>query len=170
MGHRHFSRREVLSSISALSTGGILLPLSGSTLEVTGPLQVRASATSRLPFDQLQIVMDGRVVAEQAAIQQVEARLEREISVERGGWIAARVTSGTKTHAGYTVFAHTSPLYFRIEGTPFRQAEAAGAFIDEIENSIRFIRKVYRFASDADKAVAVGRFEEGRKAFGRLMS
>jgi hypothetical protein len=142
----------------------------GDTLQVKGPLQVKASATSRLSFDQLQIVMDGRIVAEQPAIQQREARLEREISVERGGWIAARVTSETKTHAGYTVFAHTSPLYFRVEGTPFRQAEAAGAFIDEIENSVRFIRKVYRFASEADKAVAVGRFEEGRKAFGKLVS
>ena len=114
--------------------------------------------------------MDGRVVAEQAAIQRRVARREREISVERDGWIAARVTSGTKTHAGYTVFAHTSPLYLRIEDTPFRQAEAAGAFIDEIENSVRFIRKVYRSASEADKAVAMGGFEEGRKAFGRLMS
>jgi hypothetical protein len=140
----------------------------GATLQASERLQVKARALSRLPFDRLQIVRDGVVVAEQAAVNRREAILEREIPVEQGGWIAARVESSAKTHAHFGVFAHSSPVYYRVEGTPSRRAEAAGAFVDEIEQSVRFIRKSYKFASEADKAVALGRFEAARRIYGKL--
>jgi hypothetical protein len=142
----------------------------GSTLPASERLQVKARAISRLPFDRLQIVRDGVVVAEQAAVNRREAMLEREIPVEQGGWIAARVESSAKTHALFGVFAHTSPVYYRLEGTSSRRAEAAGAFVDEIEQSVRFIRKSYKFASEADKAVALGKFEAARRIYGKLTS
>jgi hypothetical protein len=156
-------------------TNGPLLELTvngrapGATLEASRPLQVRARALSRLPFDRLEIVQDGEVVAEQAALRGREAILEREIPVERGGWIAARVASGAKTYAGYGVFAHTSPVYYRVPGTPHRLARAAGAFIDELEASIRYIRENYKFASQADQALALGRFQEGRSVYAKLV-
>jgi hypothetical protein len=56
----------------------------------------------------------------------------------------------------------------RVPGTPHRKAEVAGAFVDEIEESMQFIRKSYRFAKDADRALALGRFEEGRRVFGKV--
>ena len=59
-----------------------------------------------------------------------KAILEREIPVEQGGWIAARVESSAKTHAAFGVFAHTSPVYYRVTNTPFRRAESAGAFLE----------------------------------------
>ena len=141
----------------------------GASLDVNGPLRVSARAISRLPFERLEIVRDGEVVADQTAVGQREASLDREIHVEQGGWIAARVSGNTKTHALTTVFAHTSPVYYRVAGTPFRRAEAAGAFVDEIEESVRFIRKSYKFASQADMAVALGRFERGRSFYAKLI-
>jgi hypothetical protein len=140
----------------------------GATLDTEGPLRVKARAISRFPFDRLEIVQDGEVVAEQPAVEMREAVLEREIKAVRGGWLAARVASKARTHAGYTMFAHSSPVYVRVAGTPSRRAEAAGAFIDEIEESVRFIRKNYRFASDADRAVALGRFEKARQLYVKI--
>ncbi|MBI1790165.1 MAG: carboxypeptidase regulatory-like domain-containing protein [Acidobacteria bacterium] len=140
----------------------------GSTVAAGAVLRVTAQAISRLPFDRLEIVQDGEVVAEQSAVGGREARLEREIPTAHGGWLAARAVSRAKTHALTTVFAHTSPVYLRIEGTPHRRAQDAGAFVDEIEESLRFIRKSYKFASQADLAVAVGRFEQGRRVYGKL--
>lgn len=137
----------------------------GSEVKVGQPLRVRAHAISRIPFERLELVHDGVVVAEQTALRQREAVLEREIPVEQGGWIAVRISGNTKTHAQWRVFAHSSPVYIRMEGAPFRRAEAAGAFIDEIESSVRFIRKHYRFAKQADQALALGRFEAGRQVF-----
>src|SRR5262245_62206442 len=46
MGHRHFSRREVLSSVAALSSGGLLLPLSileGRSADSRAPGVIRGS-------------------------------------------------------------------------------------------------------------------------------
>jgi hypothetical protein len=57
-----------------------------------------------------------------------------------------------------------------VKGTLARRAEAAGSFVDDIEQSIRFIRKNYRFASEADKALALGRFEEGRAFYAKLVA
>jgi len=142
----------------------------GAVVETEEPIHVRARALSRLPFDRLEIVQDGNVVAEQSTVNRREAVFERDLPVERGGWIAARVAGGAKTHANFTVFAHSSPVYLRVPQTPFTRAEAAGAFIDEIGDSMRFVRKVYKFASEADRALAVGRFDAGRKVFAKLAS
>ena len=140
----------------------------GATLQASERLRVKARAISRLPFDRLQIVQDGVVVAEQVAVNRREATLEREIPVEQGGWIAARIESSAKTHAAFGVFAHSSPVYYRVPATPFRRAESAGSFVDEIEASVRYLKKNYKFASEADKAVAMGRFEAARKIYGAL--
>jgi hypothetical protein len=132
-----------------------------------GRLRVTARAVSRIRFDRLDIVQDGHIVADQASYAPrpgvTEARLEREIPVEAGGWIAARVTGGEKTYAGYPAFAHTSPVYLRIHNTRHWRSEARGAFIDEIEESKRLIRKSFKFASDSDRAIAIGRFEEAQR-------
>ncbi len=155
-------------------TNGPLLELSvngsgpGAVLEdldPSKPLRVKAQAVSRLPFDALEIVHEGKVVAEQPAIGGREAKLERELPISRGGWIAARVRSSAKTHANRNVFAHTGPVYLRVPNTPRRRAEAAGAFLDEIEASKRYIRKRYTFASQADMAVALGRFETAQDRY-----
>ncbi len=137
----------------------------GSTVTGDGRLAVRAKAVSRVPFDRVELIHDGEVIAEQSAQGGRLALLEREMMTQRGGWLAARVYSGAKSHGGASVFAHTSPIYCRIAGTAHRRAAAAGAFVDEIEDSMRLIRKSFRFASDADRAVALGRFETGRNAF-----
>jgi hypothetical protein len=138
------------------------------SLEPGSRLRIEGRAWSRIPFDRLELVLDGEVVAEQSARDRSEAKLEVEIPVERGGWIALRTGSDAKTEAGYKVFAHTSALRFRVPGAPFRRSEAAGGFVDDIERSLALIRKLYRFSSEAERAAALGRFQEGRRAYGKI--
>jgi hypothetical protein len=139
----------------------------GDVVNLSGMLEVRVRAVSRVPFDRLELVKDGEVVAEQVSRQGV-ARIEYELNAERGGWIAARVSSRARSHGGARVFAHTGPVYYRVAGAPYRLASAAGAFIDEIENSTRLIGKSFRFSKDADKAEALGRFANGKAVYARL--
>ncbi len=142
----------------------------GSTVTTgKGVVQVRAEGISRIPFDRVEILVDGEIVADQLAVGGRSVKLEREIRVEEGGWIAARLSGAEKTYAGYPVFAHTSPIYLRVPGTGFRKAQAVGAFMDEIERSKRMIRKTFRFESDRQRALAVGKFEEGRLAYAKLL-
>jgi hypothetical protein len=142
----------------------------GHSFETSGMLRISARAVSRVPFERLEVVCNGVVVAEQSAIDQREAKLEREIVTQQSGWVAARVSGATKTRAEYGVFAHTSPVYYKIPGISSRQAGAAGEFVDQIEASMRFVRKNYRFTSQADKALAIGRFEQGRRFYANLVS
>lgn len=142
----------------------------GSTLKGPQVSKVVARAVSVVPFERLEIVQDGTVVAQQTAWNQQEARLEKEIPVKRSGWIAARVGGNTKTGGGYTVFAHSSPVYLDLEGSPPRHAEAAGKFVDQIEESVRYLRKNYRFGSEADKAEALRQYEQGRMYYAKLVA
>lgn len=142
----------------------------GATVQTAaGHVKVVAEVISRIPFERVEIIQDGRVVADQASVRGRAVRLERELEVEEGGWIAARVTGGAKTYAGFTAFAHTSPVYLRVPGTAYRRAEAIGSFIDEIGRSMRAIGKGFQFESDAQRALALGKFEEGRKAFAGML-
>jgi hypothetical protein len=142
----------------------------GSQLTPQGKLKVKASVISRVPFERIEIVLDGRVIADQVSSDGREVRLEREIEVEESGWIAARVSGSAVTYAGYPVFAHTSPIYLRVPDTLSRRAEALGASIDEIDRSMRTIRKSYRFDSDAQRALAVGKFQEARNALAQMLT
>ena len=142
----------------------------GAQVTPSGKLLVKASAISRVPFERIEIVVDGRVVADQLSPDGREANLEREIEIDEGGWMAARISGRAVTYAGFPVFAHTSPVYLRVPNTPFRRAESLGACIDEIDRSMRTIRKSFRFSSDAQRALAIGKFEEGRAAFARLLT
>ena len=69
-----------------------------------------------------------------------------------------------------TEYWRSTPVYVEVDGTPHRRAEAAGAFVDEIEESVQSIRIHYAFAKDADRALAIGRFEEGRAVFAKIAS
>ena len=141
----------------------------GSVVKSAGPLKVSARALSRVPFERLEIVADGEVVASQAAVDRQEAKLEREIQAAGSGWIAARVAGTTTTRRGYPVYAHTNPVYVQTGAAPRRRAEAARALIEQIDGATSFIRKNYRFASDADQAIALGRFEQGKQYYAKVL-
>jgi len=130
----------------------------GSVVENRGPLRVSARALSRVPFERLEIVCDGEVVASQTAIDRQEARLETEIAIPGAGWIAARAAGSTTTRLRYPVFAHTNPIYIRAGGPARCRAETARALVRRIEAGIGSIRKTCRLASGVDQAIAPGRF------------
>jgi hypothetical protein len=137
-------------------------------LERSARVHVQGKAVSRIPFEKLEAVMNGEVVAEASARAGREAVLEAEISAEKGGWIALRTAASTKTHAGYKVFSHTSPVYLRVAGVNHRVPSSAAVMIASIERSVEIIRSYYHFGSDADRALALGKFEEGRRIYARI--
>lgn len=140
----------------------------GATLTAPPRVKVVARAISRVPFARLELIHDSVVVAEKTASDQRDAVIEWETTIDHSGWVAARVGGETKTRMGYPVFAHTNPIYIQSSRPPARRAAAAAEFQKSIESSVAFIRKNYRFASDADQALALGRFEEGRQFYAAL--
>ena len=77
-------------------------------------LEVRASARSIYPLGTLEVVHDGRVVAqEDAASGDRAVDLAVRVDVRHDGWIAARVSSPVRAWHVWPVLlaAHTSPVY-----------------------------------------------------------
>lgn len=90
----------------------IRLPKGGGTLDV------EASALATQPFQELQIVVNGAVVArETAGAGSLSTILHTQLRFEKSSWIAARCLSQLKVWHVWPVFmaAHTSPIYIQVE-------------------------------------------------------
>jgi hypothetical protein len=173
-GFRYESWLDGLRAGRTFISNGPLLDLTvnghgpGGVVKGARRAKVIARAISRVPFERLELVVDGSVVAQKNAVNQREAVIEQDLPADRTSWIAARVAGTTETLTGFRVFAHTNPVYIEAAGPLGRRGESARAVAAEIEDSMRFMRKNYQFASAADQALALGRFEEGRRYYARL--
>jgi hypothetical protein len=89
--------------------GSVLsLPNAGQTVRI----QVEAQSLTEL--DRLEVLHNGVVAAGTASGDPLTARIEAEVPITAGGWLAARCL------AGDAVRAHTSPVYVQIDGRPLR--------------------------------------------------
>lgn len=143
-----------------------LLP--GSAIRGPGRVTITAEVLSRLPFERLEIVHDGDVIAAETTRDGFHATLHADIPFVSPGWVAARASGAGLTHGGFPVFAHSGPVYLEAPGRPRLQREAARRFASELGESIGFIGKTYSFRSQSDAAIAIGRFEEGQRHYRRI--
>jgi hypothetical protein len=140
----------------------------GSVLEGPGRVEIRAGALSRLPFDRIEVVHDGEVAAAVNSRDGRTASLETAIEFKTPGWAAARVIGSKITHGGFRVFAHAGPVYLNSPGLPKRQQESARRFETELGESISYIQRTYRFRSNAESAIAIGRFHQAQQHYRRI--
>jgi len=103
-----------------------------------GTVEVRAEAKCFVPIHRLEIVQNGRVVAQREEPDGPrEITLNEKIHVEGPGWLAARCISslGPTTAWGFKVLAHTSPIYLRVPGLDLFSPTAAAFLMTLIEGS-----------------------------------
>jgi hypothetical protein len=118
---------------NTFQTGGPLLRMRvegkpiGSTIPLAGnggTVEVEASAVSVLPFQSLEIVMNGNVVARVEESKGTRhLRIRERIRVEKHSWIAARCAGANywqsaRHNDGWRrpIMAHTSPVYLAVGG------------------------------------------------------
>ncbi len=107
----------------------------------SGKVRVRARACSVVPFDALEVVANGAAVAAAAAAgSPASADIDVDVPVTASSWLAARCTGQALVFhrpANQRLFAHTSPVYVDVAGTPLRpDAEVARRFAREIDRMI----------------------------------
>src|SRR5207245_7457892 len=95
--------------------------------------RVHAEARSNVPFERLEVVFNGEVVAAaRTASRPLRAELDTALRIDESGWLAARCdgprwekgTSETgPTYAGQ-ICAHSSPIYIHVVGQPIRRDAA----------------------------------------------
>ena len=154
-------------------------------------VQVHAAAESQLPYDRMEIVANGAVVAEATPSgQRHSAEIHLEYPVDRSCWLAARVCEdmdgyrkrgvdfqevhvprGTRLSDYYgtrrpeTVFAHSSPVYVVRDGAPIRNWEDAEYFMRYMDNAIHWLETEAKFARPADKLASIEAFSQGRAVY-----
>jgi hypothetical protein len=154
--------------------------------------EVHAVAESQLPYDRLEIVANGTVVAQSTPSGRLHmARIHLEHPIRESCWIAARVCEdmdayrkrgvdfqtvhvpdGTRLSDYYgtrrpeTVFAHSSPVYVIRDGKPIRSWEDAEYFVRYMDNAIHWLDTEAKFARPSDKQASLEAFAKGRAVYG----
>jgi TolB protein len=125
-------------------------------------LRVKAVVDTLVPADRLEIVVNGQVVATQGApASGTRWEIEREVSVERSSWIAARVLGPEHRLVinDAQAFAHSSPVYCYFGNQPIWSRQDAAFFVDWIDQLIASVeqRGVFRSPDRRDDVVQLFR-------------
>jgi hypothetical protein len=102
------------------------------------PIGLRAQAASAVPFDRLEMLANGSVIAavRPDATDPWTATAEVEHTLPAGGWLAARCVGVAKSdlYPHVPVFAHTSPVWVEVTGHPVPKGmEAVEALRPEVQ-------------------------------------
>ncbi len=134
-------------------------------------VRIEASATSALPMETLEIVMNGEVVATQEPTGGgLGVRLSKEITVNGGAWVAARVRGPFHRYLvnDTYLYAHTSPVYITVEGKRVGLKKDAQFFVEWIDQLIGMVEQRGRYASDDQKQEVIGLFKKGRSYYEKV--
>jgi hypothetical protein len=112
-------------------------------------VRVRAEARSALPFDRLEIVAGGVVIAERAAGGEGSALVEAEFPAAASTWVAARCRSEGAAHGD----AHTSAVYLAVDGRPARpRPEALGPVMAVLDQTMAWVADSARCEDERQRA------------------
>jgi hypothetical protein len=131
------------------------------------PVQVRAEARSVIPFDSLEIVANGAVVASRLASgPPSSAVLETEVEVPQSGWVAARCRGSQQImhrSANQRIFAHTSPVYVNVAGRPMQpEPEQLRVLIGHLDQMLAWVQNTARCETDQQRLRLAGIFQNAR--------
>ncbi len=128
----------------------------GRTFTSNGPLLklevvdrlATASVESQVPFEKLELVQNGRVVATAVADSGTRFTAELKCEVAPHGWLAARCIggAGSSLYPGGPVFAHTSPIQLGAEPGEV-SATAMGQLRDCVTSTKEWIESEGRFST-----------------------
>lgn len=162
---------EAVKAGRTVATNGPLLTLRvdgrdvGETFDLEQPRAVRveAAGVGRHDFGRLQLVHNGKVVAEQPAGKggvAYEARLQRAVRVDAPGWLAVRIEADARNELGQRLFAHSSPVYLDVADRRAFDLEAAEALLRQVEEGRAAIRSKGRFTSREAEANVLALYDE----------
>jgi hypothetical protein len=147
----------------------------------TRTVKARATATSILPFQSLEIVVNGEVAAVTNAANRnrsgpdglYTAEAEGTFSLNRSSWMAARVAENPAIRnrilpRGLTVFAHSNPIYFLRDGTRVRQLPSIQYLEKYVRGTIHWLNTGAKFRDAAERDEAVRLAEQARRLYAEL--
>lgn len=140
----------------------------GETFVTDGPLlsfdvrrrseqvvDARAEARGFTPFELLELIADGQVIARAAPSgEPAVAVIEAEVSAEKYGWLAARSVGWQRT------FAHTSPAY--VTNSPRADPAALTRFLGHLDKMLEWVAREARCPTEKHRAALAEVFAAAR--------
>jgi TolB protein len=131
-------------------------------LAAPGEIPVKASATSLVPLDRVEVVMNGAGVAQGAiAADKLSATIDERIKVERSSWIGVRAFAGR-------LQAHSSPIYVEVAGQRQHSQADAEFFLAWIDRLEAQLNKRDRVPSAELKKHVEGQLNAAREVYRKL--
>lgn len=146
-GHTFVSNGPILDLKVNDQLPGTVINLSeGDEIEIT---VTAYGHEQQVPLDSLQLIAHGKVLdsieAEGSSGAQKTLKIHKSMNVEKGLWIAARVK------AGPLQYAHTTPVYIRVDGGGFQDDEELQDNLDKAES---YLEELSYELENQDRTVA----------------
>jgi hypothetical protein len=127
------------------------------------PLQVRVEARGGMPFDFVEVLWNGEVVADRSPSGDRQAAvLDTGFTPNGPGWLAARCRGSARLADGQIPFAHTSPLWFHPGGKPPPPREAAARLLSILDQTLAWTAHSARCHNPKAREHLLGILEEAR--------
>jgi TolB protein len=145
-------------TVNGAGPGDVIKPSTGST---SWELQVASS----LPFERVEVLVNGEVVWTGTGLTEAGAQTHRgTLTAPAGGWIAARVHGGVTAWPAMDSypFAHTAPVWLGSIGStdPAAARRAAGDLLRALEVAENRVKQAY---GDASAPVLLARIAAARQ-------
>jgi hypothetical protein len=143
----------------------------GAVIEADGPekpLRVRAEGRSVVPFERLEVVSNGEVIAEAPASgSPCAAVIEAEVPAGSGGWVAARCRGSLQLPhrpAPQRVFAHSSPVYVTVAGRPVTaDRKAVSRLVGHLDRMLEWVAREARCPTEKHREALAAVFRAARQ-------
>lgn len=131
-------------------------------LDAARTVTAKASMTTNVPVDRVELIVNGKVVESQAAAGRDTVEFTRRVPVERSSWIALRAVGPRHRLIlnDTMAFAHTSPVYVEVGGRPVRVAEDVKFYRDWVERLMARAERTGRFSTPERRAEVTALFSK----------
>jgi hypothetical protein len=138
----------------------ISLPAEGARV------QISATACSAQPFELIDIVQNGAIIARADAENGMTAKVEIEATISQSSWIAARCYGRGKLQTRHTIdiAAHTSPVYVTVGGQRQTSVDDASYLLTLLEGGKAYLEKLAVWRSETQREHHLACLERGRQA------
>ena len=147
--------------------------LMGETVETSSGTELEAelSFSSFYPIERAELVANGQVIQRWEWPEgRREGVLRHGFAPERDGWVCARLWGESRDSFDQSIYAHSSPVYFR-SGTPSAQREASARFFrNSIDESLKWIDTYGRYNNDQQREDVRELFKRGREVYAELIN
>ena len=145
----------------------------GETVKVSAEQKVTLTARvhSRIPVEKIEIVHNGKIVALQENPDKSQRlEMQTQVTISGSSWVAARVHSSQQIPyqmSGIPVMAHTSPIYFQVDGRPRQSAQDAAFFIEWVDEALKWLEERANIPIPAQREEMQEIFQRARRVFER---